>query len=228
MAVEIYQGHSHQLTRADVNIVIDVIRAFTFAHYAFIKGAKEILLAETIESAFELKKNYPEYMLAGEEKGLHIPGFDFDNSPMSLLEADLAGRVLVQKTTNGVRAALNALNAGHVYVTGFSNAKTTAQYIQKTFGPGQKIQIIASHPTGDDDLACAEYMKSIIEGCGSESAGSTELRITGSEAAQKFFDSSRPEFKAGDIAVCVKELESDFVMEVNQEHSLPKIVEVQI
>ncbi|MET1029577.1 MAG: 2-phosphosulfolactate phosphatase [Domibacillus tundrae] len=228
MAVKIYQGHSHHLTRADVNVVIDVIRAFTFAHYAFIRGAKEILLAETIDSAFHLKEKHPEYMLAGEEKGLPITGFDLDNSPQSLLEADLAGKTLVQKTTNGVRAALNALNARHVFVTGFSNARTTAEYIKKTYGADQKIQIIASHPTGDEDLACAEYMKDIIEDRECQLVTWPAPRIKGSEAAQKFYDDSRPEFKSGDIDLCVEELELDFLMKVNQENDLPKIVGVAV
>ncbi|MEM1504493.1 2-phosphosulfolactate phosphatase [Domibacillus sp. 8LH] len=228
MAVRIYQGHSHQLSCADVNVVIDVIRAFTFAHYAFIKGAEEILLAETINSALQTKEKNPTYMLAGEEKGLYIPGFDLDNSPASLLEANVEGKILVQKTTNGVRAALHALNASHVFVTGFSNAKTTAQYIRQLVGKNADINIIASHPIGDEDLACAEYMKAIIEGEEGCSAFETVSRIREAEPAQKFFDDNRPEFKSADIALCVKELDTGFVMEVNQKNNLPRIVRVNI
>jgi 2-phosphosulfolactate phosphatase len=226
MAVKIYQGHSHHLAHADVNVVIDVIRAFTFAHYAFIKGAKEILLAETTHSAFQVKERHPEYVLAGEENGLHIAGFDLDNSPMSLLEADLAEKTLVQKTTNGVKAALNSLNARHVFVTGFSNARTTAEHIKTTYGKDQKIQIIASHPTGDEDLACAEYMNDIIEDRDCRLVAKTASRIKRSEAAQKFFDNNRPEFKSGDIELCLEELDFDFLMKVNQKNNLPRIVRV--
>jgi 2-phosphosulfolactate phosphatase len=226
MAVKIYQGHSRHLGHADVNVVIDVIRAFTFAHYAFVKGVEEILLAETIHSAFQMKERHPEYVLAGEKNGLYIVGFDLDNSPMCLLETELAGKTLVQKTTNGVKAALNSLNARHVFVTGFSNARTTAEHIKKTYGTDQKIQIIASHPTGDEDLACAEYMKDIIENRDCRLAGKTASRIKRSEAAQKFFDDNRPEFKSGDIELCLKELDFDFLMKVKQKNNLPRIVRV--
>ncbi|OMP67349.1 2-phosphosulfolactate phosphatase [Domibacillus epiphyticus] len=226
MAVTIYQGHSCHLARADVNVVIDVIRAFTFAHYAFIKGAKEILLADTIHSAFQVKERQPEYLLAGEKNGLYIAGFDLDNSPKSLIETELEGKTLVQKTTNGVKAALNALDAKHLFVTGFSNARTTAEYIEETFGADKKIQIIASHPTGDDDLACAEYMKDIIDNRDCRRAAEASSRIKGSESAQKFFDDNRPEFNSGDIEMCLKELNSHFVMKVNQKNNLPRIVRV--
>lgn len=69
MPITIYQGHHHSLAPADINIVIDVIRAFTVAHFAFIGGAKEILLVRTTEEAFKLKETYPDYVLTGEEKG---------------------------------------------------------------------------------------------------------------------------------------------------------------
>ncbi|WP_050183049.1 2-phosphosulfolactate phosphatase [Domibacillus robiginosus] len=228
MTVQIYQGHSHQLSCADVNVVIDVIRAFTFAHYAFLKGAKEIFLAETVHSARQLKEKTPQYMLAGEEKGLHIPGFDLDNSPAGLLEANVEGQILVQKTTNGVRAALHALNASHVFVTGFSNAKTTAQHIRQLAGPHADINIIASHPSGDEDLACAQYMKAIIEGQAGCFRDDTISRIRAAEPAQKFFDADRPEFNPADIDLCVKELDTGFVMKISEKNNLPRIVRVNV
>ena len=55
MPVAIYQGHHHSLAPADINIVIDVIRAFTVAHYAFIGGAEEILLVRTADETFAPK-----------------------------------------------------------------------------------------------------------------------------------------------------------------------------
>lgn len=226
MAVKLYQGHSPRLIRAEVNIVIDVIRAFTFAHYAFIQGVKEILLADTIHSAFQVKAKYPEYMLAGEKNGLYIAGFDFDNSPASLLEADLNGKTLVQQTTNGVKAALHALDARHVFVTGFSNARTTAEHILQTYGPDSTIQIIASHPSGDDDLACAEYIKDIIENGSIRLAAPTAARIKNSEAAHKFYDDNRPEFRSKDIEICLEERRMGFVMSVIQNNNLPRIVRV--
>ncbi|WP_078553978.1 2-phosphosulfolactate phosphatase [Bacillus alkalicellulosilyticus] len=223
----IYQGHHHDLEKSDVNIIIDVIRAFTVAHYAFIYGAKDILLVGTVEEAFQLRNEHPKFLLAGEVNGIAIEGFDLENSPYLLTNHNLQNKTLIQKTTNGVEATLHALDANHVFVTGFSNAKTTATYIRQ-HQLGQHINIIASHPTGDDDLACAQYMKSIIEGHESIDSEDVKARIQSSIVAAKFFDKTKPEFNENDISYCIKEPPSEFVMKVNQWHGIPKIERVNI
>ncbi|APH67983.1 MULTISPECIES: 2-phosphosulfolactate phosphatase [Bacillus] len=228
MPVTIYQGHHHSLAPADINIVIDVIRAFTVAHYAFIGGAKEILLVGTAEEAFALKDTYPDYVLTGEEKGVGISGFDLDNSPKRMAMQDMADKRLIQKTTNGVTAALGALKAKHLFVTGFSNAKTTAEHVKTLAVTDCVMNIVASHPSGDDDMACAEYIKGIIEGTNAVTAAEVIERIKRSSVAEKFFDRSQPLFDPEDISYCTKELTGDFVMKVKQEREVPTIERVII
>ena len=62
-------------------VVIDVLRAFTTAAYAFSAGASSISLVSTVEHAFALKERYSEALLMGEDQGLPIDGFDDGNSP---------------------------------------------------------------------------------------------------------------------------------------------------
>ncbi|WP_053368151.1 2-phosphosulfolactate phosphatase [Bacillus sp. FJAT-27245] len=226
MKATIYQGHRPRLPHADVNIVIDVVRAFTVAHYAFLRGAREIILAGTEGEAFLLKEKNPDFLLAGEVQGLPIAGFNFDNSPARMACADVGGSTLVQKTTNGVKAALNALDADAVFVTGFSNARTTAECVLELWPLGSVVNIIASHPDGDDDLACAEYIKGILNGKETISAEAVAERIRRSVPARKFFDPSRPEFQAEDIAFCTRELAGGFVMHVDCTRKFPTIVRV--
>lgn len=230
MPVTIYQGNHHLLASADINIVIDVIRAFTVAHYAFLRGVKEILLVPTTNEAFRLKEACPDYLLTGEVKGVGIEGFDLDNSPKRITECQLDGKSLVQKTTNGVNATLCALGARDVFVTGFSNAKTTAEYVRSIYGNPKDsvINIVASHPTGDDDLACAEYIKGIILDHEGITAPETIARIRNSSVAEKFFDRENPLFAEEDISYCTKEIPGDFVMRVNQERQVPTIERVEI
>jgi len=224
MELSIYQGSSNKLKGADIHIVIDVIRAFTVTHYAFLKGVKHIYLVRTVQEAFELKEKNPHYLLAGEVKGLPIEGFDLDNSPFHLIQNDLDGKILVQRTTNGVQATLNALNAKEVLVTGFTNAKTTANYILKKMENHKhlSINIIASHPTGDDDLACAEYIRDYLFGFNPNKDDVIE-RIIKSEAAKKFLDDSNERFHERDIDMCVREMDESFVMKVEKGSSIPMI-----
>ncbi|KOR89594.1 2-phosphosulfolactate phosphatase [Paenibacillus solani] len=229
-AIQIIQGNDHSLEASNINVVIDVIRAFTVAHYAFINGAQGIMLAGTVDEALRIKKRFPQYVLAGEIKGLPIPGFEIDNSPARLQALDLDGKMLIQKTTNGVRATLNSLNAEHVFVTGFSNARTTAAYIKRSLlkEENMTINLIASHPSGDDDLACAEYMAEILQSSDRVSTDQAITRIQQSAAAEKFYDDERPEFLREDISFCTKELPSDFVMKVNDHHDIPLIERVEV
>ncbi len=225
--VTIIQGTASQYPRADVNIVIDVIRAFTVSHIAFLRGAKEILLVNTVGEAMALRTQNPAYKLAGEVAGLPIAGFDLDNSPHTFSLAELDGTTLVQKTTNGVKATLLALDARVTLVTGLSNAKKTSEHVRQLAladGGAFKINVIASHPTYDDDLACADYIKDQILGLNSVSLAQVQSRIDTSHPAQKFFDPAQPEFKAQDLPFCTREVACDFVMQVDKSQPLPRIV----
>ncbi|MGG4094504.1 2-phosphosulfolactate phosphatase [Paenibacillus lautus] len=231
MPIQIIQGHHHTLEASHINVVIDVIRAFTVAHYAFINGVQGIILAGTLDDALRLKKIDPDFLLAGEIQGLPIPGFELDNSPVRLHNLDLRKKFLIQKTTNGVTATLNALSTEHLFVTGFTNAKTTAEFIKRNLlkkDDDMIINLIASHPSGDDDLACAQYISEILQDTNRISAEETIERIRKSKAAEKFYDNEKPEFLQEDISFCIQELPSDFVMKVNLNKSNPLIERFQV
>lgn len=231
MQVTIYQGSEAPLTTANITIVIDVIRAFTVAHYAFLQGARRIFLAETIEQACQIKEETPDYLLAGEiNNGLAIEGFDLDNSPHHIQQKNLSGKTLVQKTINGVRATLNCLSSNHIFVTGFSNARNTAALVKKKIhGERQKtVHIIASHSSGDDDLACGEYIKCILEDTNAISAQQVKNRIKQSHVAEKFFDKNNAAFIREDVLHCAKERNTDFVMKVNKAGKTPMIERITI
>src|SRR2546425_11644655 len=81
-----------------VVIVIDVIRAFTVAAYAFAGGASRLWLVRTVEEAHALRAKNPQALLAGEIGGRLIDGFDFNNSPSLIAATDIRGRVIIQRT----------------------------------------------------------------------------------------------------------------------------------
>jgi len=227
--LRIIQGSEQDYPPADINIVIDVIRAFTVSHLAFIRGVREIFLVNTVDEAFSLRAKNPAYLLAGEIAGLPIADFDLDNSPHTFSSADVENKSLVQKTSNGVKATLHALNADIILVTGLSNAKQTALYarLQTANKLNATINIIASHAGDDDDLACADYIRDILLDSNQIELAEIQARITNSRPAQKFFDATQTKFDFRDMNYCTKEITSDFVMVVDKSLPIPRIIKKQ-
>lgn len=225
--ITIIQGSEAPYPAADINIVIDVIRAFTVAQIAFMRGVREIFLVNTTDEAFAMREAHPDYLLAGEIAGLPIEGFDLDNSPQRVSTADIASKTLVQKTSNGVKATLLALNADTLLVTGLANARNSAHYAQRLAAakPGCTLNIIASHPEDDDDLACAEYIRDLVLDAPNIDVESIKRRVRDSRAAQKFYDPNIPAaLDARDITHCARELACDFVMRVEKSGRPPRVV----
>lgn len=224
--IRIFQGSDQPYPAADINIVIDVIRAFTVSHVAFLRNVRELFLVNTIAEAFALKAAHPAYLLAGEIAGLPIEGFDLDNSPLTFSRADIVNKSLVQKTSNGVKATLLALNADTILVTGLSNARNTALYAKSltASNPDCVVNIIASHAGDDDDLACAEYIQDILFGLNLIKLEDVQSRIRNSRPAQKFLDPQKVDFDLKDMDFCTQEIECDFVMEVDKSLSVPRII----
>ena len=226
----ILQGSSQPYPASDINIVIDVIRAFTVSHIAFLRGVREVLLVNTVEEALVLRANNPAYLLAGEIGGLPIEHFDLDNSPLTFSLADIEHKTLVQKTSNGVKATLLALNAETILVTGLSNARNTANYAQKIAAGKEHciINIIASHAGDDDDLACAGYIQDILLGLNKIKIEDIQSRIKNSRPAQKFFDPAQIKFDSRDMDFCTREIQCDFVMEVDKSAPTPRLIKKQL
>ena len=72
MNIEIY----HLLEGADqakgLAVVIDVFRAFSLECYLFSRGMQKIYAVGREETAWELKRKHPEYLMAGERGGMGI------------------------------------------------------------------------------------------------------------------------------------------------------------
>lgn len=218
MKVQIIQGPKPLLKAGGFHIVVDVIRAFTVAHVAMTQGVRQICLVESISAALALKDQNPEYILAGEHNGLPVPGFDLPNSPYTFSTLNLQGKTLILKTTYGTEAALNALQGAHVFVAGFINAKITALYVKQLAAnnPKKIITIIASHPTSDEDLACAQYIQDLLTDRNKITVEEVANRIRMSDCARKFSDRSKTAFDPRDLERCSQESDSAVVLRVTK------------
>lgn len=224
--INIIQGNDKRVDFVDINIVIDVIRAFSTSFIAFKNGVKDIILVNEEEKALGLKSQNRELILVGEIGGFKIESFDFGNSPYELSSVNLNQKSIVFKTTNGVKATLNSLNANRVFVTGFSNAKTLAEYI-KSLSSINSINIIASHPHSEDDLAVAEYIRDILLDKKVDIEAIKD-KIKSSHSAKKFYDINQKEFNIIDMEeFCLKEESEKFIMEVKL-NNYPMIYKISI
>ncbi len=222
--IEIYQGRHPQLGKADIRVVIDVIRAFTTTHILLRCGARRILLADTVEQARQLAAASSQRLLAGERNALAPEGFDYGNSPAQMSDADVEGREVVLTTSNGVRATVHALFEGPVLVTGFSNAGAAVDALQRLVDEGARtLQLIASHPDGDEDMACAQWIRARLFDEEQPDDGDVVRRIRHSKAAQKFLDPSRPEYRAGDIDLCARRDDAPWAMIVGASDEAPTV-----
>ena len=82
-----------------VAVVIDVLRAFTTAAYAFDSGAREVELVGTPEEGLAKKRAAPALVLVGEVGGKPIPGFDHGNSPERMEALDLRELIVTTATS---------------------------------------------------------------------------------------------------------------------------------
>ncbi len=143
-------------------VVIDVLRAFTTAAYAFSQGAKKIITVSTLEEAFALKQKHPEYLLIGEMQAKKVPGFDFGNSPAEIKTADLKGCTLVQRTSSGTQGIAKSLPSKKILVSSFVVAEATLQRLMQ-LNPSQVSFLITGRSSGDEDLALADYLGEKIQ-----------------------------------------------------------------
>jgi 2-phosphosulfolactate phosphatase len=132
-------------------VVIDVFRAFTAAAVAFSRGARRIIMVDSVDDALALRAAGRADLCMGERGGRKPAGFDFGNSPAELWGASLADRTVVQTTSNG---------------TAGIHAEATVEAVRR-----HAPEIVTLVPMGrhdrvraDEDELCALYLRSRLEG----------------------------------------------------------------
>jgi 2-phosphosulfolactate phosphatase len=199
-------------------IVVDVIRAFTNAAFAFGQGAERILPVSGVEEALELKRQLPNALACGEVGGLPPEGFDFGNSPSQTVLLDLRGRVIVQRTGAGTQGVTRSVNAEKMLAASFVVANATVRYVQ-SLAPETVSFVVTGQfdGRGDEDLACAEYLEARLR----SELPSVEPyleRVRQSKDAQFHFTPNQTLFPALDIDLCISLDKFDFAMPITKEN----------
>jgi 2-phosphosulfolactate phosphatase len=198
--------------RGGTVVVLDVLRAYTTAAWAFALGADRIVLSDDTEEALALKACFPGALALKDSRPYE--GFELTNSPVELQAHDLKGRIIVQRTTAGTVGAVAAKRADHLYCAGFLNAAATAAVIQRSGTAEAYFVVTGEDGAGDEDLACAEYIAALVEAPATDS-GPYLRRVANSNAARLMTERvahGTPGVHARDIEAAMDADRFDFVM----------------
>ncbi len=182
-------------------VVVDVLRAFTTAAVALGRGAREIWPVATVEEAYALRDATPGALAMGEVDGLPVEGFDLGNSPAAMRHADVAGRVLVQRTSAGTQGVVRTAGHGPQFAASFACAAATVRAVAAT-RPDDVTFVVTGRDErdGDEDLACAEYLAQLLTGSQDIDPGPYVRRVPRSSAGRRFADPADPQYSLGDLA----------------------------
>ena len=184
-----------------VAVVVDVMRAFTVAAWAFAQGAEKIVLAESLDDALALKARHPDRVAL--KDGPLTPGFDMVNSPGLLRSVDLGGRTVVQKTTAGTVGALAVKGAPLVLCAGFVVAEATARLLRARKSGSVTFVVTGDDGQADEDLACAQYLARRATEAETDASGVLR-RAADSRAAAELAGGVRQGVHPDDVELCLE------------------------
>jgi len=144
--------------RGDVIVAIDVLRCSSSITNALSNGAKAVIPTRTLKEAYELRREHPYYLLAGERRGLKPRMFDFGNSPLEFARESVYGETLVFTTTSGTVALVRSKPANWVLIGTFLNAgSVAAEAVRIAEREGTGISLVLSGRKGHfslEDFIC--------------------------------------------------------------------------
>lgn len=145
--------------RGDVIVVIDVLRCSSTIITSLDNGASSVIPTKSLKEAIALHKEHPEYLLAGERRGLKPKGFDLGNSPLEFTQGRVLGKSIILTTTSGTKALVTSKGASWVLIGAFLNAKSVAETTLKIAKEeGRGISIVSSGREGFfslEDFICS-------------------------------------------------------------------------
>lgn len=202
-----------------LTVIIDVFRAFSMECYLYGMDVKQIRPVGTIEEAFSLRQRIQNSILIGERHGKKCDGFDYGNSPSTILKKDVAGKTIIHTTSAGTQGIVNAAYASEIVTGSLVNAKAVAEYIIAK--QPQTVSLVCMgnggvKPALEDEL-CAEYIKSLLEG---KEFLEIEQRVSNlkNNGGEHFFDKSRQNiFPEADFYMCVKYNKFPFVIKIEKD-----------
>lgn len=217
--------HTPDKVTAECVVVIDVLRAFTTAAYAFAAGARNIIPVAKHEEAFSLKNRYERCLImGGEAMGIPIEGFDLSNSPTEIRNLDLSGYTVIHRTNAGTQGIIQSLTSQKILIASFAVAEATLQRI-RALNPSTVTFVITGANNGDEDRALADYLDARIQGTSDVPLAPFIDRVHASPAGNLFIANNEL-FPFTDLEAAVHVDAFPFAMELFMENNIPVIYAV--
>jgi 2-phosphosulfolactate phosphatase len=199
-------------------VVIDVLRSFSTAAYAFAAGARRIVLVNALPAVEPIKARFPAAVTIGAYGGgAPIPGFDLPNSPTAAKAAALSERTIVLHTAGGVRGLVAARRAEVLLAGSLVCARATARYL-RALAPASVTLLVTGiwvDRNGDEDHACADLLEALLRGEDPPSAP-FEARVRHSDFGRKFTAGNDAGLSLVDLEHCAQVDTFDFAMPVRR------------
>lgn len=169
-------------------VVIDVLRAFTVEPWLFERGAKRVLTVTDRQGAMTLRdRQLPDALLAGEQGGAPIEGYDLGNSPSEVAATDLDGATVIHRTSAGTQGLARTVGSPLVLAASFVTAGATARALRAA-APARVTFVITGASLGrdgDEDFAAAELIAARLQGHDPDPAPFL-ARVAASDAGRLF------------------------------------------
>lgn len=163
MKIHIVAGRSEAGKVEGTAVLIDLFRATTTLPVMFMRGAGTVVPFLKMREARRFARSNDDAVTVGERFGIKIPGFDFNNSPSDIFNADLKGKRVAFTTTNGTKVLGLLKNATHILASSFLNCSATVRALS---GMEEVWIVRADRPDGiarEDDIY-AEFLKKSLLG----------------------------------------------------------------
>lgn len=202
-----------------VVVVVDVLRAFTTAAYAFAAGARAMVAVRSPGEIAHLKARHaPAITVGAQPGGRPVPGLDYGNSPSGIAALDLSGVTLIEYSAGGVRGLVDCARASDVLAGSLVCARATAGYIRR-LAPSAVTFLITGLWTdrdGDEDHACADLVEAHLLGH-SPNLSHFEERVRRSDFGRRFGHPDFPQLPAMDIELAARADRFGFAMPMRRD-----------
>jgi 2-phosphosulfolactate phosphatase len=138
-------------------VLVDVLRACTSLTVALASGAERIVPAESVEGAKRLLAllDRESTLLAGEQDGSKLPGFDLGNSPGDFRSPRVDGKTVVFTSTNAAPLMARMVDEVEKPLLSFVNMKSVVDYLRAV--EKAEVSIVCAGQSGHfslEDAVC--------------------------------------------------------------------------